>query len=101
MANYDNYSNEMLADQLGELDVQVKVFEATMKALKAELLDRGVDKVQGCSFNVTKSECVRWTLDQAAAKEALGEAWVTAHSKITPVVSFRITVRKEALVIGG
>ena len=32
-----------------------------------------------------------------AAKEALGEAWVTAHSKVSPVTTFRITVRRAAL----
>jgi hypothetical protein len=34
---------------------------------------------------------VRWSLDMATAKEPLGEAWVTAHSKLTPVTTFRIT----------
>jgi hypothetical protein len=29
--------------------------------------------------------------------EALGEAWVTAHSNLTPVTTFRITVRRAAL----
>jgi phosphopantetheinyl transferase (holo-ACP synthase) len=95
---FDNQTNETLADALGHLDVEVKRLEAAMKEIKAEFAARGVEKIEASSFNVTKSETVRWTLDQAAAKEALGEAWVTQHSKITPVTSWRITVNKAALV---
>ncbi len=96
--SYDNMTPAMLADLLGTLDVEIKQREAAMKELKAELIARGIEKAEGNTFNATKSESVRWTLDQAAAKEALGEAWVTAHSKITPVTSWRLTVRKDALV---
>jgi hypothetical protein len=68
-----------------------------MKRIKAEFGERGVKQIEAPTFIVTKTEAVRWTLDQAAAKEALGEAWVTQHSKITPVTSWRITVNKAAL----
>jgi hypothetical protein len=77
----------------------VKSLEERMKAAKAELNARGVDRAEGERFNVTKSETVRWSLDTAAAKEALGEAWVTAHSKLSPVTTFRITVRRAALAL--
>jgi hypothetical protein len=58
---------------------------------------RGIDRAEGERFNITRSDTVRWSLDTAAAREALGEAWVTAHSRLTPVTTFRITVRRAAL----
>jgi hypothetical protein len=97
LSTFHNYSVPELADILGQFDAEVKSLEERMKAAKAELNARGVDRAEGERFNVTKSETVRWSLDTAAAKEALGEAWVTAHSKVSPVTTFRITVRRAAL----
>jgi len=97
LSTFHNHSIPELADILGQLDAEVKSLEERMKAAKAELNARGVDRAEGERFNVTKSETVRWSLDTAAAKDALGEAWVTAHSKVSPVTTFRITVRRAAL----
>ena len=100
-SQFHNHSVPDLADILGQLDAEVKSLEERMKAAKAELNARGVDRAEGERFNVTKSETVRWSLDTAAAKEALGEAWVTAHSKLSPVTTFRITVRRAALALAA
>src|SRR5665213_4631507 len=100
-SQFHNHSVPELADILGQLDAEVKSLEERMKAAKAELNTRGVDGAEGERFNVTKSETVRWSLDTAAAKEALGEAWVTAHSKVSPVTTFRITVRRAALALAA
>lgn len=98
---FDNLPTPDIADLIGDVDAQIKAIEARMKTAKAELSARGVDRAEGERFTVTKSETVRWTLDTAAAKEALGEAWCTKHSHITPVTSFRITVNRAALAVAA
>ncbi len=62
-----------------------------MKALREEFLARGVTVACGDRYSIHKIDSVRWTLDTVAAKEQLGEAWVTEHSKITPVTTVRIS----------
>lgn len=95
---FDNQTDGQIADLVGELDAQTKAIEKRIKEAKAALAARGIDRAVGERFSITKSDCVRWTLDTAAAKEALGEAWVTKHSKLTPVTTWRTTVIRAALV---
>lgn len=87
---FDNFAAEALADELGAIDEALKVMEARASALKAELKRRGLETAQGERFIVTRSDAVRWTLDSAAVKAAMGEEWANRHSKITPVTSFRV-----------
>lgn len=91
---FDNLSLPQIADEYGILDGEIKALEKRMKEIRESFLARGVDAACGEKYTVTKIEAVRWTLDQAAAKEALGEAWVQKHSKITPVTSVRIAVNR-------
>jgi hypothetical protein len=95
---FDNQPDALLADMLGTLDVEAKALAKRMQTIKDELLARGVEKACGDMFTATKSETVRQTMDTEAAKEALGEAWVLKHTKYTPVTSWRVTVRKDALL---
>ena len=95
---FHNLSDAQLADRIGELDVAAKRAEATLKAAKETFIARCIDSTEGARFKLTKSESIRHTLDAAAVKKALGESWVSRHSKATPVVSVRVTARKEALV---
>ena len=97
ITNFDNYSTPALADEIGGLDAQVKALELRIKAAKAELTKRGVDRAEGERFTITKAEAVRWSLDVTAIREAMGAAWCDAHSKIAAVVSFRITPIRAAL----
>ena len=97
-SRFHNQSDAYIADLIGELDCQTKALEKAIKEAKDELLARGIDKVEGEKFNVTRAEYCRWTLNKDAVVEKLGEPWVTQNSKITPVTSFRITVRRDALV---
>src|ERR1700676_4840364 len=94
---FDNLPASAIADLIGELDAETKALEARIKAAKAELTARGIDKAEGELFTVTKSETVRWTLNADAIRKAMGEAWATAHSKMAAVLSFRITVNRAAL----
>jgi hypothetical protein len=94
---FHNMSIAAIADLIGDLDAEAKALEARIKAAKAELSARSVDRAEGERFTVTKSETCRWTLSVDAVRAAMGEAWATAHSKVAAVVSFRITVNRAAL----
>ncbi len=87
-----------LAAQLGDLDVQIKRLEAQAEKIKTELKARKIDTVTTAAYVVTRSETVRCALDVKLVQEDMGEAWVTKHSKFTPVQSIRVTIRKDALV---
>ena len=92
-----NYSPAQLADMLGALDCEIKAAEARAKEIKDAITALGVDIAEGEMFRVSKVETVRQTMDTAAAKGALGDAWVLKHTRYTPVTSFRIAVKREAL----
>ncbi len=92
---FHNMPVAAIAYLIGELDAETKALERRIKAAKAELSARGVDRAE--RFTVTKSEACRWTLNADAIRTAMGEAWANAHSKIAAVVSFCITVNRAAL----
>jgi hypothetical protein len=94
---FHNIHNELLADTLGDLDAKIKALQAEAKLVKTELHDRKVETVAGERFQITRTETVRWTLDQKALKEEYGEEWYNERSKQAVVESLRITARKEKL----
>jgi hypothetical protein len=72
--NY-NFSNEALADAIGNADLALKAHEAEMKALKEKFKSRGLLTAAGEHFSVTRSDQISSRLDVAAAKAFLGDAW--------------------------
>lgn len=94
---FDNLPDPMLADEIGDLDANVKALQARLKGAKEEFFSRGLDKVCGERFTATKSETVRWSLDTKAVKAEMGENWYDRHCRQTHVVALRVTVNKEAL----
>jgi hypothetical protein len=94
---FHNIHNELLADTLGDLDAKIKALQAEAKLVKTELHDRKVETVAGERFQITRTETVRWTLDQKALKEEFGEEWYNERSKQAVVESLRITIRKDKL----
>ena len=97
LSNFHNHSNAQLADVIGDLDAQAKALSARLKAAKGEFLTRGLGRVHGERFTVTKSEAARWSLDAKAIKAELGEDWCTARSRVSAVTSLRIAVNRAAL----
>ena len=94
---YHNLTDAMLANAIGEADAKVKAAQARLKAARAEFLGRNLENAEGGRFTVTKSEAVRWTLDQKALKAEFDEDWFTSRSRQAHVVSLRVTVNKAAL----
>jgi hypothetical protein len=92
---FDNLSDGQLVDELGALKAELAELNERENALKSALIARGVGEVEGARFRASISaESIRWTLDGAAVKAEMGEAWVPRHSKrsrVSPAV--RIAAR--------
>jgi hypothetical protein len=74
-SRFHNFSNEALADAIGNADLALKAHEAEMKALKEKFKSRGLLTAAGEHFSVTRSDQISSRLDVAAAKAFLGDAW--------------------------
>jgi hypothetical protein len=74
-SRFDNFSNEALADALGNADAVLKGAEAECKSLKDEFKRRGLIEVAGVSFTVTAAEQIAGRLDTKAVKEFLGDTY--------------------------
>jgi len=91
--------NEAVQKHL-DITAQVKALNEEKKALTSAIIS-GLDEA-GEKFAVGTEddhglklvETVRWTLNQTAVKEELGEDWVTAHSNQTLVSSLRLSREK-------
>lgn len=86
-----NLAAAALADEFGALRAEIAVLKAREALLKSEIVERGEATVEGDEYTVKVVEAVRWTIDTAQAKAALGEAWVNAHSRVTNTVSLRVS----------
>jgi hypothetical protein len=73
---FHNMPAVMLADLIGDLDCQSKAIEAELKATKDALKARGQASVAGNRFAITFTSSIRQTLDSAAVKAAMGQAWM-------------------------
>ena len=74
-SRFHNFSNEALADAIGNADWRLKAQEAKWKALKEKFKSRGLLTAAGDHFSVTRSDQISSRLDVAAAKAFLGDAW--------------------------
>jgi hypothetical protein len=90
-STFDNLSPAQLADLYGDTAAQLRGLEARRDLIKAVLLDKAGDltKITGSIFAVAITTTKRSTLDVAAVREKLGDAWCARNSKITPVTSLR------------
>jgi len=79
----------VIVDEYGELDAQIKALEFQRKVLRAEIIElsKGQIEVYGASYRIHLNASERWTIDQAKVRAKLGEAWCTANSKVTSVIS--------------
>jgi hypothetical protein len=87
-----------LADQIGQLDAQIKVLEAQLKTLKDQAKASGLDLIEGQVFVVSIKTDIKATLETAKLKKEFGEQWYDDRCKLSEVTTLRIKVRNEALV---
>lgn len=86
-----------LADQIGQLDAQIKVLTEQLEALKAEAKGLGFEQIEGRVFTVSIGKSIRASLDTASVKKELGQQWYDDHCKLAEVTTVRIKPKAEAL----
>jgi hypothetical protein len=91
---FHNFSNEALADAIGQADLALKAHEAEVKALKDEFKNRGLLTTAGEHFTVTRSDQFSSRLDVSAVKGFLGDAWRRFETTtVTTVIRIKATQR--------
>src|SRR5580704_11030098 len=88
-----NLSANALVDQLGAVKAEIAAFEGREKALRDELLRRGLTEAEGARFNATVTQAVRWTLDTKAVKSEMGDFWWDARCRQSLVTTFAVKPR--------
>jgi predicted phage-related endonuclease len=74
MDNFNNYSNEQLADEIGKLDLTAKQVTERLDELKDAFKARNCSAARGDFFAVTVSESTSTRLDTIKLKADLGDA---------------------------
>jgi regulator of replication initiation timing len=77
-------TSNLLADQIGQLDAQIKVLTEQLETLKKQAKDSG--------------NSIRASLDTTKVKKELGQQWYDDHCKLAEVTTVRVKVRPEALI---
>lgn len=84
-----------LADQIGQLDAQIKVLSKELEALKAQAKASGLNEIEGRLFIVTISKDIKATLETAKVRAEMGQKWYDDHCKLSEVSTLRVNVRNE------
>jgi predicted phage-related endonuclease len=87
---FNNLSNEQMADEIGNLDSTIKFYEERLTLLKNEFKSRGCSAARGAEFSVTVSESTSKRLDTKRLREALGDALDGYETETTSV---RMTIK--------
>lgn len=86
-----------LADQIGQLDAQIKALTKQLDELKATAKASGLDEIEGRVFVVSISKDIKATLETAKVRAELGQKWYDDHCKLQEVTTLRIKARPEVL----
>jgi len=86
-----------LADQIGQLDAQIKVLTKELNALKDKAKASGLNEIEGRIFTVTIRTDIFATLDSASVKKELGQQWYDDHCKLGERTTLTVKARAEAL----
>ncbi len=85
-----NLSSAQLADEYGSLKAQSDAIGERIDALKAELVARGADRVEGHNFTLTISRQTSTRLDTKALKAALGDSICAEYERSTESTVVRV-----------
>lgn len=98
MANpFHNVSSAILADEYGQLKGEIDVRQERIDAIKAELVARKEERVEGRQVTLTIAKQVSTRLDTKALKAALGDDICREYEKETESTVVRM---KPTLVFG-
>lgn len=86
-----------LADQIGQLDAQIKALTEQLDALKEQAKASGLDEIEGRIFKVSIGKSIRASLDTASIKKELGQQWYDDRCKLAEVTTIRVKPLAAAL----
>lgn len=86
-----------IADQIGQLDAQIKALTEQLNALKSDAKATGLDQIIGQTFIVTISKDIKATLETAKVREELGQQWYDDHCKLQEVTTLRVKAKPDVL----
>ena len=86
-----------LADQIGQLDAQIKALTEQLDALKEQAKASGLDEIEGRIFKVSIGKSIRTSLDTASIKKELGQQWYDDRCKLAEVTTIRVKPLAAAL----
>jgi len=81
-------------DAIGALKAQIAPLEAKLKALQAQLKAVGDGRYEGLLYDATVFTSERSSLDLDAVREKLSVQFITAHTKVSEVVTVKVTAKK-------
>src|SRR4051812_48095642 len=87
---FDNRPAGDLADELGTVKAQIADLETREKALRDELIRRGVSDIEGAAYSATITQAVRWTLNTAAIKAEMGLTWYDARCRQSVITTVAV-----------
>lgn len=90
-------TSNLLADQIGQLDAQIKALTEQLETLKKQAKDSGLDEIVGQVFVVSIGNSIRASFDTAKVKKEFGQQWYDDRCKLAEVTTVRVKVRAEAL----
>lgn len=96
MSNVNYIPAELAAavDEIGALKAQIAPLEAKLKAAQAKLKASGDGRYEGLLYDATVFTSERSTLDMDAVREKLSVQFITAHTKVSEVVTVKVTAKK-------
>ena len=86
-------TNRHLIDQIGDYDAQIADLQKKKKILRDQIAAKGPGSYEGDQYRATVSYMERETLDMEAVRAKLTPRWIKAHTKVTEVITVRITAR--------
>jgi hypothetical protein len=98
LSQFHNLPAGDLVDRLGALKAEIADLESREKALRDELIRRGVPAIEGALYDATITEAVRWTLDSKGVKAEMGSAWYDKRCRQSVVTTVKTTARAAVVV---
>ena len=78
---FNSLSTGAVADELGSVKAQIAELQDREKALRDELIRRGISEIAGSAYCASITETVRWILDTKAVKAEMGQGWYYARCR--------------------
>lgn len=93
MSNFHNMPDDMLADEIGKANSDIKAREARLDLLKEEFKARDLSSMRGSEYVVTASTSASKRLDVKRLRELLGDA---LNEYEIETISTRVTIKALA-----